>query len=70
MTIDAILRQAPIRFADISLELVLARLVGEIQPYVVWVHNPRTGDFAWGHYYATLADAEKGFAQRLAAYTA
>lgn len=59
MTIETILRRAPIRFADIPLELV----VGE-------VHNPRTGDFAWGHYYATLADAKTGFTRRLAAYAA
>ena len=60
--------RAPITLAGIPLELVLAERPQAPKRFVTWVHNPRTGDYAWGHYFETLDDARQDFAERLANY--
>ncbi|MCY0864664.1 MAG: hypothetical protein OWQ57_06925 [Sulfobacillus sp.] len=60
--------RAPITLAGMALELVLAERPAAPQRFVTWVHNPRTNDYAWGHYFDTLDEARKDFAERLASY--
>ncbi|AEJ40831.1 hypothetical protein TPY_2671 [Sulfobacillus acidophilus TPY] len=51
-----------------AVELVLAERPGTPQPFVTWIRNPHTGDYVWGHYFRTLEEARKDFAERLASY--
>jgi len=60
--------RAAITLGGIPLELVLVERDHGLQRFVTWVYNPRTGDFAWGHYFDTLYEAQQDFAERLASY--
>ena len=39
---------------------------GGHHPYVTWMENTQTGGFFWGHYFATLKEAEQDFRKRYA----
>ncbi|AEW04710.1 hypothetical protein Sulac_1210 [Sulfobacillus acidophilus DSM 10332] len=60
--------RAIITVLGMAVELVLAERPGTPQPFVTWIRNPHTGDYVWGHYFRTLEEARKDFAERLASY--
>jgi hypothetical protein len=51
-----------------ELWVVLAQVDQRIQPYVTWLWNPSTQCLSHGHYFATLPDAQKDFAERIARF--